>query len=81
MDLAFHDVDENDLDREAFTCFVRALLFRLAAYEGVVVDKPSGGSCIVWNNPETKELVISTNEQDIPVGAFIWMHETEERKN
>jgi hypothetical protein len=81
IDEHYTDVTESDFNKKAFVLFVRALMTRLAAREGVVVDDRDGKTYIVWSRPEPEEIVITENEQNLPVGAFVWMDGDEDTRN
>jgi hypothetical protein len=67
--LSFSD----DKDKKAFVLFIRALMYKLAAYEGVCVEH-DGDTFIVWHNPETETISIMTNEDNLQPGDFVWVH-------
>jgi hypothetical protein len=71
---------EDSLDKKAFTLFLRALIYTLPPYRGVVVEGFEEESYVVWHNPESKELVISNNDDNLPMGSLTWMPNSSKEK-
>ena len=68
-------------ERETFCLALRGLMYILKPTEAIVVDLPTtngfnGGSYIVMNDGD--HLSVLPNEDNHPVGAMLWMHDSQE---
>jgi hypothetical protein len=59
----------------ALALFTRALLLKLEPNEGIVVEGVNGSTYIVWRREETKEIVVSENSHNLPIGEIVWTHD------